>query len=124
GLRTSRPNAKMDKDSSTGREAPTFYPDRPISSAEQDQLGRAKFARDCAVRLIAWPGTESLVVAIHGKWGSGKSSIKNMVLEALRKEPATCPFIIEFNPWEISGQHQLTQSFFRAIAKELGKESG
>jgi predicted KAP-like P-loop ATPase len=101
-----------------------FYADLPVQSAAQDALGRKKFARELAVRLQAWHGQESLVLALHGAWGSGKSSIKNMALEYLRSDETSCPHIIEFNPWQISGQDQLTKAFFHEIAVQLDQAGG
>lgn len=103
---------------------PIFYHDLPVLSAAQDTLGRKKFARELAVRLQAWHGQESLVLALHGAWGSGKSSVKNMALEYLRSDETSCPHIIEFNPWQISGQDQLTKAFFHEIAVQLDQAAG
>ena len=33
--------------------------------------------------IAAWRERDSLVVALYGGWGSGKTSIKNMTLETL-----------------------------------------
>lgn len=104
--------------------APIFYPDLPVQSSDQDALGRKKFARELALRLRAWHGQESLVLALHGAWGSGKSSIKNMALEYLRSDETSCPHIIEFNPWQISGQDQLTKAFFHDVAIQLDQLAG
>lgn len=68
--------------------------DRPIASRERDLLGRSGFAESLASAIKGWTGNDSLVIALYGSWGSGKSSVKNMILEALRevkKElPADC----------------------------------
>lgn len=103
---------------------PLFYSDIAIQSAAQDQLDRKQFARELANRLAVWNSDESLVLALYGPWGSGKSSIKNMALEYLRKDADSCPHIVEFNPWQISGQDQLTESFFCEIAVTLHKLAG
>ena len=99
---------------------PLFYTDVAIKSAAQDQLDRKHFARELANRLAVWNSDESLVLSLYGPWGSGKSSIKNMALEYLpRKDADSCPHIVEFNPRQISGQDQLTESFFHEIAVAL-----
>ena len=101
-----------------------FSADRPIGSIEEDLLGRAPFAESLASAIKGWRGNESLAVALYGPWGSGKSSVKNMVLQTLRSAEANCPLIIEFNPWQWSGQNQLAEAFFREIGLVLGRSDG
>ncbi len=98
-----------------------FSADRPITSAKEDRLGRTVFAESLASAIKGWKGNDSLVLALYGSWGSGKSSIKNMVLESLRKSKNTCPEMVEFNPWQWAGQEQLAEAFFREIGIALGR---
>jgi len=72
--------------------------DRPIIKRREDRLGRAAFADSMAAAIRNWHGKDSLVLALYGPWGSGKSSVKNMVLESLRESENDCPTIVEFNP--------------------------
>src|SRR5690606_29841578 len=58
---------------------------------------------------------ESLVISLTGGWGSGKSSIKNMVLEHL-EETQSCQ-VIEFNPWQWAGQDNLSSAFFAEVSR-------
>jgi predicted KAP-like P-loop ATPase len=104
--------------------SPLFYSDAAIRSAAQDHLDRKGFARQLAERLAGWNSDESLVLGLYGPWGSGKSSIKNMALEHLRRHSDSCPHIVEFNPWQISGQDQLTEAFFHEIAVGLQTTAG
>jgi predicted KAP-like P-loop ATPase len=97
-----------------------FSADRPIASRRQDLLGRAGFAESLALAIQGWIGNDSLVIALYGSWGSGKTSIKNMVLELLRESTKACPLIIEFNPWQWHGPEQLTGAFFHEIGVALG----
>jgi predicted KAP-like P-loop ATPase len=57
--------------------------DRPIASRDEDELGRRGFSEALANAIRGWSGRESLVLALYGEWGNGKSSIKNMTIEAL-----------------------------------------
>lgn len=98
-----------------------FSADRPITSASEDMLGRRGFAYSLASAIRGWKGNDSLVIALYGSWGSGKSSIKNLVLESLRKSQKSCPEIVEFNPWQWAGQEQLAEAFFREIGIVLGR---
>ncbi|MGC2891098.1 MAG: P-loop NTPase fold protein, partial [Candidatus Acidiferrum sp.] len=98
-----------------------FSADRPIRSKSEDLLGRSAFAGSLAAVIEGWTGNDSLVVALYGPWGIGKSSIKNMVLEQLRGRGADATIIVEFNPWQWAAQDQLAAAFFREIGLALGK---
>lgn len=100
-----------------------FSSDRPILSRDEDQLGRSQFAKDLADAIRGWKSDDSLIIALYGNWGSGKSSVKNMALETLRELPSGCPTIVEFNPWQWAGHEQLAESFFSEIGKVIGKEN-
>ena len=103
---------------------PLFFTDTAITKGIQDRLGRKAFAKQLAQRLAVWNSEDSLVVGLYGPWGSGKSSVKNMALEYLRRDSASCPTIVEFNPWQVSGQEQLTEFFFHEIAIALHNVAG
>src|SRR5580658_9765107 len=81
-------------------------PERPIVSREADVLGRVPFAEYIAAAIRGWTGNDSLVLALCGEWGTGKSSLKNLIVEALRSNPQKSPYIVEFNPWQWAGQEQ------------------
>ena len=97
--------------------------DRPITSISGDRLGRGSFARSLAEALVRWQGEDSLVVAVYGPWGSGKSSLKNMILELVRQQQDR-PAIVEFNPWAWSGRDRLFSAFFEEMGLAIGKHSG
>lgn len=99
-----------------------FASDRPIINAEDDLLGRASFSTDLADAISSWHGNDSLVVALHGEWGSGKSSIKNMTVSKLESLHENKPDIIEFTPWEWAAQEKITASFFQEISASIGRK--
>ena len=98
-----------------------FASDRPITTIEEDELDRSKFASELADAMASWQGKDSLVVALHGNWGSGKSSIKNMALIQLENISEDKPAVIEFSPWEWAAQEKITASFFEEISKSVGR---
>ncbi|MFF5079360.1 P-loop NTPase fold protein [Actinoplanes sp. NPDC000266] len=91
--------------------------DNPIDRAERDLLQRSMGAANVADGIRAVDASAGYVVGIIGPWGSGKTSIVNMISEALRREPAVP--IIEFNPWMFSGTNELVQTFFRELAAQM-----
>jgi predicted KAP-like P-loop ATPase len=62
-----------------------FSCDQPITCKDNDKLGRAKFSLDLAKGIKDLQIKDSYVIALYGKWGSGKTSIINMVKEELEK---------------------------------------
>lgn len=94
--------------------------DRPIYTSGEDILGRSKFSQDLAKAIADWKNKDSLILALNGNWGTGKTSIKNMVVEALTSAPTNAPAVLEYNPWQVSGFDQLAESFFDEIGIKLG----
>lgn len=101
-----------------------FTADRPIASATADQLGRKGFAEALSDRIRSWNGNDSLVISLCGEWGCGKTSLKNMVLEALNKGRRSKLSILQFHPWEISGHASIAEMFFRELGTVLNTRSG
>ncbi len=100
----------------------SFASDRPIKKTDDDLLDRAEFAKDLALAISDWRSKDSLVIALHGEWGSGKSSIKNMTLSVLEQAKDNTPDIIQFSPWEWAAQEKITASFFDEISKSIGRK--
>jgi len=97
-----------------------FSADQPITQIFQDRLHRSGFASKLAGAVCNWNEEESLALAIYGGWGSGKTSLKNL-FKCHCKESGD-PYIVEFNPWQWSGQDKIFEAFFQQIGTRLGKE--
>lgn len=95
--------------------------DQPIRGRSEDKLGRAAFAEALANQIASAPTEGSFVVGLLGAWGSGKTSILNMVSEVLTNRPDVV--VLRFNPWLFSGTEQLVQHFFRELASQLGEKT-
>jgi Cdc6-like AAA superfamily ATPase len=94
--------------------------DKPISTRQEDVLGRRGFSEALAHAIQEWSGKESLVLALYGAWGNGKSSIKNMVIECLRSDSPEV-FAVDFNPWHLANRPTLSEAFFDELGIALGK---
>ena len=102
-------------------------PDRPIEATKDDLLGRAKFSRSFGQAILAYNEKDSIVTALYGDWGSGKSSVINMALEYIKeqaqeKEKDEKPIIVKFNPWNYSDQSHLIALFFKELSFALRRE--
>lgn len=101
-----------------------FDADRPIQYREQDRLSRAQFAAYLARCMLDHSDTDSLVIGLNGGWGSGKTSIINLIIEELHNAANNMleeqqPIILNFSPWSYSGQDQLIYGFYRRLSSEL-----
>ncbi|MGG3271681.1 P-loop NTPase fold protein [Priestia aryabhattai] len=97
-----------------------FLGDSPIIDEKDDLLDRKAFAKHLGKAIGNWKKHESLVIALNGEWGIGKSSIINMALATIDNEiKEEKPTIVMFNPWIYSDLNNLTSTFFDELAKEL-----
>lgn len=97
-----------------------FRPDNPIETIEEDVLDRKRFSMHLGNALVDWNQEESLVVALNGKWGSGKSSIINMAMQQLECNENK-PLVIHYNPWLYSNLNDLTEEFFNEVITNIRK---
>lgn len=94
-----------------------FNPDAPIRRITDDLLDRKLICEQLAEAIKSWKKKESLIIALCGKWGSGKSSVIQIVKKSLfEKDPEEID-VVEFNPWLFS--NNLTAHFFDEISKKL-----
>jgi len=100
---------------------PQLVPDIAITTPEQDQLGRAAFARNLAELVLKMESQDGIVVALYGHWGSGKTSTLNLVKYCLKQQHDDDGVIIlEFNPWWFSGSENLLAAFLGQMQAALG----
>lgn len=97
-----------------------FYSEKPIISKNEDLLGRKKVASDLAKEIEYYKNKDSLTIGIVGKWGSGKTSFINMVLESFKGNNNY--IVIKFNPWNISSRKQLISDFFLQLSNNIEKK--
>lgn len=115
---------------------PPLLQDEPIRSVTYDQYDRREYVRNLALALSRFPGPGSLVVGIQGPWGSGKTSLKNMLIEQLvtanfdkkkkkkEKERGEKVIVVEFEPWIYSGSGRLVTLLFNQISLTLSGKLG
>lgn len=104
-----------------------FSSDKPIKSKDNDLLNRTEFSKKLAKAILSYTEIDNFTISLCGKWGSGKTSILNMVIEEIgnlteNHDTNEKPIIVSFNPWNYSDQVQLTTQFFKTIMVSLGKK--
>ena len=95
--------------------------DEPVD-ATADTLGRQEVSANMAVQvrtLHSWDS--SVVFGLTGPWGSGKSSMINMVIDELSKPVQDQqPWAISrFTPWSAGDSEALIREFYLAVAEHL-----
>ncbi|MEQ1635161.1 MAG: P-loop NTPase fold protein [Methylococcales bacterium] len=103
-----------------GSETISLASDIPQTDPANDAFGYAPFANRIANAVYKTPSPQGLVIAIHGVWGSGKSSLLNFVRYYLTQiQDENQPIIIEFNPWWFKNSDDLAVQFLRLFQKPL-----
>jgi predicted KAP-like P-loop ATPase len=90
--------------------------DRPITRREDDRLGFAPIADHLARAILELRASEGFVFGIEGKWGSGKSTLINLTIEALRTTGIVAPEVVLFSPWLVGDRDELLRSLFDELA--------
>lgn len=119
-------NQRLSKENNEAISFLTANSDTPIRRKSKDLLGRQQFAEKITDKIISWGKQEKpLTLGITGEWGSGKSSLVNLVIEDLksRKINQARPTILHFNPWFYSGTKNLITEFFETLSKQLDFEN-
>lgn len=98
--------------------------DVPQTDPANDAFGYAPFAQRLAEAVCRTPSPQGLVMAIHGPWGSGKSSLLNFVKYYLSCLPKIeQPVVIDFNPWWFGNREHLATQFLAQFRSRLLHES-
>lgn len=101
-----------------------FENDQPIISEEEDLLGRTQFAKQLADMLCNYANMQTergdgIVIGIEGAWGSGKTSLFNLMESHLD----TAQFKVQrFNSWLAINRFSLIELFFEALNEAMSDD--
>lgn len=102
------------------------WSDDAIETLEQDEFGRSKYARHAAALIAtthSWDG--STVFGLTGAWGSGKTSLLNMIIDALREgemeQGGTKHSVVRFTPWATHDVAGVLSDFYASLVEALPK---
>ncbi|WP_406294356.1 KAP family NTPase [Embleya sp. NBC_00888] len=103
-----------------------FFSDEPVngSPGRPDALGRGRYAEHVVRILRRVRGQDdSVVLSLVGSWGSGKSSVLNLVTSRLSYEASgqEAWSIAELNPWLYQDPESLALALFGEIREALPK---
>jgi hypothetical protein len=69
--------------------------------------------------LLAPNPTRATVVGLTGAWGTGKSSVANMIVEYIGNAAA----VVQFEPWIVTTREALAREFFTTLGKTIFPKS-
>jgi predicted KAP-like P-loop ATPase len=97
------------------------FNDAPIDDASQDRFGFDPFARTIARCILGLDRHVGSVVAIYGAWGSGKSSVINLVRRHL-EQADNAPVVVPIQAWWYRTEDALAVGFFQELYAALQRE--
>ena len=95
-----------------------FDSDIPIKKASEDLLNRTQFAESLAYAIYKYNTPHSFSIGLYGPWGSGKTSLLNLVIEKLEQLDEDT-IILRFSPWMCTDAQQLVSQFFTQLASAI-----
>src|SRR5580704_743128 len=95
--------------------------DHPITCREEDRLGFTPIADHLARAVVDQLAPQGFVFGIEGKWGSGKTTLINLTIDALNAYGAQTPEIVSFSPWLVGDRDELLQTLFDELANAAVK---
>lgn len=106
----------------TEPQADHAWTDEALDSGRDDTLGRLPYARRAAELIHETHSFESSAVfGLSGSWGSGKTSLVNMIIEELEAAHPEWA-IARFTPWATSDTSGLLGEFYSSLAQSLPKK--
>ncbi len=108
-----------------------FLYDEPIKNTEEDLLNRTNFAKDFALNILSIPTQKTMTISINGEWGSGKTSLINLIKNEIRNELKSRSNanyenlfyqIIDFAPWNTLDENAIINQFFNMLSSNFSEE--
>jgi energy-coupling factor transporter ATP-binding protein EcfA2 len=96
--------------------------DRAGSTSADDRYGWSTGFIPMLARVTRkWPAEEGLTFGLYGPWGSGKTTILNLLTAHLEKSSDDFPhtYVVRFNPWFYDTPKMLITSFFATMGETL-----
>ena len=101
-----------------------YSTDRPINKVDEDLLGRASFSQRLGKAIVEYKGEESLVIGLYGGWGTGKTSVVNMMIDSIDSVSMddNKPLVVRFSPWNYTDNINLINQFFSCLKIKVGND--
>lgn len=90
--------------------------EKAIQTKNHDLLKRENFVSRIAEGILNYNDIENFVVGLEGEWGTGKTSILNLLEEKLKGNIE----IFKFSPWNFVSRKQIISDFFEQFSYFMG----
>lgn len=98
-----------------------FSDDRPITAEDQDRFGYDQIAQNLGQAIADLPKGVGVTIGIEGKWGAGKTSLTNLLVEKLMKFEGQSIRVFKFSPWLFPSSKSYAVEFLSALAAAIDK---
>lgn len=105
----------------------SYSTDKPIEKRDDDKLERKNFSNQLGKAIYEYKDKDGLVIGLFGEWGTGKTSVVNMVeqgINELSEENENKPLIVRFSPWNYTDKNNLISLFFKDLRIQIYNKSG
>lgn len=96
--------------------------DQSVTRPEQDRYGFRYVAAQLAQSIQAIGREGSAVIGIEGVWGSGKTSLLNLLHTELDKQKEDNTFVLSISPWLDGSGTSLVESLLIPVAGIIAAE--
>lgn len=93
----------------------------PVTKAGDDRYGYTAIAEGLALSISALDENVSTVIGIEGQWGSGKTSLLNLLTDHLKTQVPATTQIVVFSPWVNSPDESPVNALMMTIAARLAR---
>lgn len=96
--------------------------DTPISRVEEDRYGFSGVAKNLASSVISLDRKISTVIGIEGKWGSGKTSLLNLLMREMLSLVPEGTHVLKISPWLSPSGDSTVEDLLLPVAAILDEE--
>lgn len=96
-----------------------LFKDLPIDDFNDDKLAFKQFAERIVSSIVRYEGDKSFSIGITGAWGSGKTSVLNLVKKYLAGNKDY--IVIEFAPRQSASVADIQKDFLYVLGDEISK---
>ncbi|HCB2308440.1 TPA: NTPase, partial [Escherichia coli] len=77
--------------------------DAAVEDVSEDRYGFSNIAENISRSILSLPQEASNVVGIEGAWGSGKTSLLNLILKKFAQKKDGHTHVLHISPWLSGG---------------------
>ncbi|MEB7830363.1 KAP family NTPase [Klebsiella quasipneumoniae] len=96
--------------------------DRAVISEDEDRYGYSHIATELAHAIQGIGRKGSAVIGIEGAWGTGKTSLLNLLRAALEKQKEDRTYVLSISPWLDGSDTSLVASLLLPVAGIIATE--